>query len=254
MIVGESTWEEIRDFDKEAVCLIPTGSLEQHGPHLPLFTDTLLSTGVAHRAHAERPTKSLLYPGIWLGCSSHHMSFAGTATASIATYSAVLTEVIECAMAHGFRKFFVVNGHGGNTEPNGTTLRELKRSYPNHVFAHCGYFSLIAADRLATIMQGPLKTIRHACEAEASMMMYLHPELVREARLRDDQLGMSPAAPSGLNYIQTFDEITEMGSSGYATLATREKGEQLIGLAVEGVVQAIDHIFAGYVMEDVRPA
>ncbi|MCH8275730.1 MAG: creatininase family protein [Armatimonadetes bacterium] len=248
MVLERSTWQDVRDFDREAVCLIPTGSLEQHGPHLPLFTDTLLSTGVARLAEEHRPEKTVLYPGIWLGCSTHHMAMPGTATATVGTYVAVLSEVIEAGIHHGFRKFFVLNGHGGNTEPNGVALRELKAAYEDHVFSHCGYFQFITQAELDSVLKGPLKGIRHACEAEASMMLHLYPDRVRKDLLRDDGLEMEPPAPEALNYIQHFDEVTDEGSWGYATYADAETGRQLIETAVAGTVQAIDHIHAGYVM------
>jgi creatinine amidohydrolase len=247
VILERCTWQDVRDADREMVCLIPTGSIEQHGPHLPLATDTLLSTGVARLVEAARPNKALLLPGIFLGCSSHHMGFPGSLTASFETYAAVLAETIGCGLHHGFRKFFVLNGHGGNTEPNGTTLRDLKDSHPNCVFAHAGYFSFIPQSILDRL-SGPLKGIRHACEAEASMMMHLHPDLVRTDRLRDDGLKMDPPPPAGLNYIQPFDEITQEGSFGYASLASAETGKMLIESAVDGVSRAVDHISAGYFM------
>jgi creatinine amidohydrolase len=247
MILAESTWQEVRDVDRERVCIIPTGSLEQHGPHLPLFTDSLLADGIARLAEAKCPEKSLLFPCLWLGCSMHHMAMDGTATASMATYCSALKDTIESGIHHGFRKFFVVNGHGGNAEPNGVALRELKGEHPNLTFAHCGYYQLIGPQGELTLT-GPAKTIQHACEAEASMMMHLHPDLVRQNRLRDDGLKMQPPAPEGLAIIQHFDEITEEGSKGYASKANAETGRRLVELAVAGVVKAIEHLHAGYFM------
>lgn len=245
MILGEATWQEVRDFDRESVCIFPTGSLEQHGPHLPLLTDTLLSTSVAGLAEKERKEKTVLYPGIWLGCSAHHMAMAGSATASVSTYVSVLSEAIESSIHHGFRKFLVINGHGGNTEANGVALRELKRFQPNLLFAHADYYGLIGADG-EKVLTGPFKSIRHACEAEASMMLHLYPHLVKKEKLRDDGLKSSPPAPIGLKTIQTFDEVTEEGSFGYATFASPEKGKSLIEMAVKGVVNSIDYLYNGY--------
>ncbi|MER3412772.1 MAG: hypothetical protein C4341_00745 [Armatimonadota bacterium] len=248
MVLTHATWQEVRDFNRNAVCLLPTGSLEQHGPHLPLFTDSLLSTSVAERAEYRCPEEAILFPGIWLGCSAHHLAMAGTLTANADTYMRVLYDVVDCASAHGFRKFLIINGHGGNTEPNSIALRELKRRYPNHVLAHCGYFSLIPQQILDEHLKGPIKGIRHACEAETSMMMHLFPHLVRQERLRDDGLVMEPPADDGVKFIQPFDEITEEGSFGYATLATPETGAVLIEAAVQGVVNALLHVAAGYAM------
>lgn len=234
------------------VCVIPTGSLEQHGPHLPLFTDTLLASGVAALAEKQRPDITLLYPAVWLGCSGHHMAMDGTATASSGTYMSVLSEIIESAIAHGFEKFLVLNGHGGNTEQNGVALRELKAGYPTHVFAHAGYYQLIGNEG-EKLLKGPLKSIRHSCEAEVSMMMHLHPELVRKEKLRDDGLTMQPQPPANLNIIQHFDEITEQGSFGFATYASAETGKGLIQLAVAATVKAIEHLHGGYAMSTPPP-
>ncbi len=245
MILGESTWQEVRDFDKEAVCVFPTGSLEQHGPHLPLLTDTLLSTKVCSLAEKETKLISVLYPGIWLGCSAHHMAMSGSATATVSTYVSVLSETIESAIHHGFRKFLVVNGHGGNTEANGVALRELKHYQPNLSFAHADYYGLIGPHG-ENVLTGPLKSIRHACEAEASMMLFLYPDLVKSEKLRDDGLKSVPPTPIGLKTIHSFDEITDEGSFGYATYASAEKGKQLIDLAVKGVVGAIQYLYNGY--------
>jgi creatinine amidohydrolase len=175
------------------------------------------------------------------------MAMPGSCTASVGTYIAVLTEVIESAITHGFRRFLVINGHGGNTEPNGIALRELKAAHTEGLFAHAGYFSLIG-DSVSEILRGPLKSIRHACEAEASMMLFLYPDLVKVDLLRDDGLESDPPAPAGLTVIHHFDEATEEGSWGYATHADKETGRRLIEAAIEGVIGAIDHVAEGFVL------
>jgi creatinine amidohydrolase len=248
MILANATWHDVRDFDKKAVCLIPTGSLEQHGPHLPLFTDTLLSSYVAKEAEQLKPNITLLFPAIWLGCSLHHMAMSGTLSASSETYQLVLKDVVESAISHGFSNFLILNGHGGNAAPNEVAMRDLKHKYPHHVFAFSSYFSLIPSEKTAELMTGPVKHIRHACEAETSMMLYLYPDLVREDCLKDDGLTMDPPIPSGLNLIQPFDEITEDGSWGFSTEASAGKGEKFITLAVECTAKAIEHLYNGYVM------
>jgi creatinine amidohydrolase len=139
----------------------------------------------------------------------------------------------------------VINGHGGNTEPNGVALRELKAKYLNCTFGHSGYFSFIGPE-IEEIMEGPLKEIRHACEAEASLMMHVAPELVRRDKLRDDGLRPEPPVKGVIHH---FDEMTEQGSMGYATLATPEKGKRLFELAVEGCVREIGAIADGYVLQ-----
>ncbi len=153
--------------------------------------------------------------------------------------------VIESLIPHGFHKFYLLNGHGGNTEPNGVALRELKSKYRNCTFGHSGYFAFIGPE-IENVMTGPVRSMMHACEAETSLMMHLAPTLVRVDRLRDDGLAANPPLRGVIHH---FDEFTEQGSLGYATLATAEKGKKLFELALEGCVKEIEAIADGYVLE-----
>lgn len=246
MKLAGMTWQEAAAASRESVVLVPTGSLEQHGPHLPLFTDSLLVTAVAETVEARLPGQVLLVPTVWLGCSAHHLPFAGSLTASFEGYMDTLQNVLEALVAHGFTKFFVINGHGGNTEPNGIVCRRLKAEYPELTFGHSGYFAYIPDEVLQRSMKGPVKKIQHACEAEASLMLHLHPGLVRKDKLRDDGLKPDPDV-RGLTF--QFDEVTEEGSFGYATLATAEEGRTLFEAAVEGVARELAALAEGFVLK-----
>lgn len=244
MILRNLTWLDVEAADRDVVVLIPTGSCEQHGPHLPLFTDSILATAAAGAVESRLPGKVLLTPTLWLGASGHHLAMAGSLSATFPSYMGSIQSVVESLIPHGFHRFYVLNGHGGNTEPNGVALRELKARYLNCTFGHAGYFSFIGPE-IADIMEGPLKEIRHACEAEASLMMHIAPDLVRMDKLRDDGLEAHPPVQGVIHH---FDEMTEQGSMGYATLATAEKGRRLFELAVEGCVREIEAIADGYVL------
>ncbi len=243
MKLADMTWPEVDALSKKVVVVIPTGSLEQHGPHLPLFTDSILATGVAAAAEAVIPDKVLLVPTLWLGASAHHMAFAGSLTASFETYIAHIQDVVGSLIHHGFQRFFLLNGHGGNAEPNGIAMRKLKAQCPNLVFGHSGYYTFCEQEA-AHVLEGLTKTIRHACEAEASLMMHLRPDLVRKDKIRDDGLACDPPI-QGL--VHHFDEITEQGSLGYASYATADKGRILFDAAVAGVVKNLSAIYDGYV-------
>ncbi len=244
MKLAHLTWPEVEALPREIVVVIPTGSLEQHGPHLPLFTDSILATAVSEAAEAQLADKVLLTPTLWLGASGHHLAFAGTLSASFDAYMGAIESVVDSLEPHGFLRFFIVNGHGGNSEPNGVVMRKLKQKYPHLVLGHSGYFSPIASE-VAGIMEGPTKEIRHACEAETSLMMHVRPELVRKDKLRDD--GLQPDPPV-YGMIHTFDEMTEQGSLGYATLATPEKGKLIFDAAVTKLVEQLHRIAEGYVL------
>lgn len=250
MKLAEMTWPEVDGLSRDLVVLIPTGSLEQHGAHLPLFTDSILANSVAEAVESRVPAKILLVPTLWLGASGHHLSFSGTLSASFAAYQGAISSVVESLAPHGFHKFYVLNGHGGNTEPNGIVLRELKAKFSNLTLGHSGYFGFIDSD-LEEILEGPLKGMRHACEAETSLMMHLRPELVRRNLLTDDGLVSSPPVKGVIHH---FDAITQRGSYGYATFATADKGQKLFNAAVEGVEKELVAIADGYFLEGLPEA
>lgn len=233
------TWEEVSKVNRDCVVLIPTGSLEQHGPHLPLFTDTLLATKVAEEVEAKLSEKVLLVPSLWLGASTHHLGFAGSLSNSFAGYGDALKQVVLSLHRHGFWKFFVVNGHGGNTSSNDIALRELLAENPELLLGHAGYFSFISD--VASHMEGPAKSIQHACEAETSLMLAAHPELVRMDKAVDD--GLKSPVPGMVHF---FDTVTERGALGYPTLATADKGEALLDQAISGLAAAIETLYSGY--------
>ena len=244
MILSNLTWQDVEAVPRSVVVLIPTGSLEQHGPHLPLFTDSILVSAVAEAVEARLPEKIILTPTLWLGASAHHLEFPGTLSGDFTTYMGAIKSVAESLIGHGFTKFYVVNGHGGNTEPNGVVLRELKEAHKGLTFGHSGYFAFVE-EFTKDVLEGPIKGIRHSCEAEVSLMMHVRPDLVRREKLRDD--GLKPEPPiRGL--VHRFDEITEEGSLGYATLATAEKGKALFDTAVEGLAEELGWLADGYVL------
>lgn len=249
MKLAELTWPEVDALDRDIVVLIPTGSLEQHGRHLPLFTDSLLATAAAEAIEARLPQQILLTPTLWLGASDHHLAFAGSLSNEQRAYQTAIEQVAESLIPHGFQRFFVLNGHGGNTSLNDLAMRALKHRHRECTFGHSGYFAFIPQAELDQ-MAGPVKGIRHACEAETSLMMHLHPHLVRTDKLRDDGLEPSPAI-RGLTH--TFDEITEDGSHGYASFANAELGKRLFESAVEHAVREFGALAKGYVLTSGTP-
>jgi len=242
MKLQDATWVEVDGFDRESVVLIPTGSLEQHGPAMPLFTDSLIVTAVAEAVESALLAKVLLTPTLWLGGSGHHLGFCGTLSADFETYQGAIENVVESLLPHGFHKFYVLNGHGGNKEPNGIAMRKLKARHIEASFGHSSYYEF-AKDTVAEVLEGPLKELRHACEAETSLILHLFPHLVRRDSLRDDGLVSEPRL---VGMVHHFDEITEQGSYGYATLATAEKGKIIFDAAVAGVIQEISAVANGY--------
>lgn len=247
MKLADATWQDVMEWvsdPEDKICLIPTGSLEQHGGHLPLFTDSLIVTAVAEAVERALSDCVLLTPTLWLGCSAHHMEFPGSLTASYDGYGAGVGAVVRSLVKHGFHKFYVLNGHGGNTDSNRLACRALREEMPHITIGTAGWFDF-CEKTVAEVLEGPTKTIRHACEAEASVIMHLAPDLVRKDKLRDDGLACTPDV-KGL--VWRFDEMTEAGSLGFASLATSEKGKAIFEAAVEGCTEQMGAYSGGVIL------
>lgn len=113
-LFGEMTWVEVRDLDKDRVVLVPVGTLEDHGLHLPIDTDVRLAGEVCRLAAEKAPDEVVLIPPVVYGYSPHHMDFPGTVTVYWSTFVEYLLDVCRSLARHGFRRILIVNGHGSN--------------------------------------------------------------------------------------------------------------------------------------------
>lgn len=236
MVLAEMTWPELQAASREAVVLMPCAACEQHGPFLPFHTDTIVTEAVAAHAEAELSGEVLLLPTQWLGASQHHLPY-GTLTADVHTHARLVEETAESILQAGFRRLFVLNGHGGNADTIRLALRRLDLRYPDAVLAMASYWD-VAADEIATLVRGPQKHVGHACEVETSLLLYLRPDLVRRDRICDD-----PGAPApelrGVTLARSAAEWGRVGGDGYASHATAETGERLFREIVSRVVATI---------------
>jgi len=227
--------------------LIPTGAVEQHGPHLPLMTDALIVEEIANSSEQRLPDSVLLTPTLWLGASAQHLAFAGTLSASFASYQSSLRAVIDSLSGHGFHTFFVLNGHGGNSDANRIVLRELKEAHPNFTLAHAAYYDLIERE-ISESLLGPSKRMTHGCEAETSLVLHLRPELVRLDSGQKDGLRAEPPI-EGL--VVRFEQLSHNGSIGYPGFATVETGSKLFAAAVAAVCIQLERMANPYVMVEI---
>ncbi len=226
-------WEQLKrtDFQEyvaaDAVVIIPVGSMEQHGWHLPVNTDTNCCYSIA-KAAAERVdhVKVLVLPPIWTGYSPHHMQMEqaeGTITLGFHTFADVLTDVAASVYAHGFRKIMFLNGHGGNTAIVTAVrikLGEEKRIPSVHGFT---YWELPDVPELMRSMSETDKgSIGHAGEFETSLQLFLQPELVD---------------------MDVAEWVS--GTRGDPTSASREKGKTVFDAVVQSLSDVIRRYHAG---------
>lgn len=243
MILSDLTSPEVDALSRDLVVLMPIGSLEQHGLHLPVFTDTLLVDAVATRVESALPDRVLRLPTQWMGASAHHLAYPGTLTSRLDTHVRLLQETAEGLLRHGFRWYFILNGHSGNIDTLRLANRQLKIDWPDGTFAGASYWEL-AGPEIADLLQGPRREIGHSDEVETSLMLALHPEKVRWDRLRDDPMTL-PDALRGVTLAFNFDEVTETGQIGYATRASVETGERMLEVIVRRTIEAVEAIANG---------
>jgi len=240
MYLADHAWPDLADyFEEESLAIVPLGSTEQHGPHLPESTDHVIAEGLA-RAAAER-TGYLCTPTVTVGVSPHHRQFPGTMWVDAPEFRDYVESFTRNLAYHGIDRAVYVNAHGGNVEH----LREVgRRLYDDEVvFAVEWMWDESIPDLVDDLFEhnGP-----HGGPKETAMIQHLAPELVHEDRLaaaRDG--GMTVVEPS--NYrrhgARTFyDAIdnSENGVFGDQTDATAEKGERLFEAATEQLVQLCD--------------
>ena len=226
----------VRDFERvrPRVAVLPVGAIEQHGSHLPVGTDHFLAIAFAERV-AERLDAYLL-PCVSITSSIEHRKSAGTVYLKATTLAQVVRDIAESLHASGFKKLVVVNCHGGNwiLKP---TIRQINVDLAGFkaVLIHAS----VAQHRAGEIMERTQHDI-HAGEYETSIMLHLHPELVR-----DIQPGGQEEFPPQ-DYLDYFDssELTEDGYWGYPHLATAEKGGRMLELMTACAVEYIERLDA----------
>src|SRR3954468_10708744 len=175
MLLENLTWPEVKKIKwPRTIVLFPFGSFEQHGPDLPLTTDTDIVTAIARRIEKQRSGKILCLPTLWPGHSTHHLFFPGTLSVSQMPYIQLVIELCHSIVKMGAKKVFLLNGHGGNDVPVRAALRELKTEFPKANFVFASYWNL-AQQSIKQIRESELGGLGHACEMETSIMLHLHP-------------------------------------------------------------------------------
>ena len=238
------TAETLRAKAKDgALVILPVASTEQHGPHLATGVDTFLCTEVcrrtAVRVQQHRPV--VVAPTVWMGLAEHHVELGGTFTVSLNTWHAVLHDLCEAISRAGFEKIVIINGHGGNMAGLTALTTDLTRDL-DLAIASASYWTLASQSGAVAQILEDQEGLIHACEAETSMMMAAHGDLVTEARLGDavgPNTGMAEVLSPAIMRWRSFAELTPSGVLGDARRATAEKGERLFSVMSQSLADAL---------------
>jgi creatinine amidohydrolase len=245
MNLCDTTWPSVDALDRDTPVVFPIAALEQHGRHMPLFTDSLLLAEILARVHRMSVAAKVLFaPLQWLGNSHHHLDMPGTLSASARCYLDLLNELAESFLAHRFRRIVFLNGHGGNTIPSQHAIFELRQKYRQHrdlLLLSLTYWDSVDATRsVAGLVQ---KQMGHACEWETSMMLAIRPDLVigELGQLPEVVLGAG-GAPAYRAW--TMPDRSAPGHLGNPAAATAEKGDALLNAFANGVAGFLDRVVA----------
>jgi len=234
--------------DKDRVVVVlPLASIEQHGPHLPLYTDSIIAQEVLQRAFALLPDEVHVWhlPLLAYGKSNEHAGFAGTVTLTSETLIRVLKDIGTSVAHSGFRRFAIVNAHGGNTEIVDFVIRDIREQTGLLVFALHLYL------RVAVPSQGLSEAEKtygiHAGDAETSILLHCCPDLVRRERApaslpRNLQKSGHPPFMGPLTFAWLTQDISKSGALGDATTADAAKGERFLDDAAVQTAQLLREI------------
>lgn len=251
-VTGPSAWAkktagEIRAVGgrEGSILIVPVGSVEQHGNHLPVSTDSLLVSRVVEEAlEAVDDLPLLTTPTVWTGHSPHHLPFGGTITLDAEEFLTVLEEVADSALENEFDALMFVNGHGGNEALISAATAAVGDAHPGSEVMGLTYFRL-AGEEIAEIRESEPGGMAHGGEFETSLMRYFHPDLVDDEHMEGTVMDEPYDLASGdlieggpLSVYRPFTAYTESGAIGDPTLASAEKGE-VFAAAVCGELAAL---------------
>ncbi len=233
---GLNTWRDIEKAkNRIAAVLIPVGSIEQHGEHLPLLTDSLisynLSLDVARKAMSEK-LEVLVLPPLYYGYSPEWSRFSGTITLSKEGFEKVVKDIISNLVRQGIETIIIVNSHGGNTNILSALLRDLAYTSATDLkILSVEWWKLLEAE-VRRIMRSE---VSHADEAETSLALYYgltSEELVREV-CRDKGSALQREWPkTSIHVSRKPFEPDFPGSFGNPCSASKEKGSEIANLFV----------------------
>lgn len=251
MIRSMSRWwwdlstREFADIDwSRLVTILPVAAVEQHGPHLPVRVDAAINEGIIQRVVALMPDdlSALVLPMMPIGKSNEHIAYPGTLSLSYETLARIWIEIGENVFRAGGRRLLIINSHGGQPQVMEIVLRELRVRF-GMLAVGCSWNSITAKDDVFSDTERQHGI--HGGEIETSVMMHLHPDLVRMEHAEDFvPLSVAMATEGGLlmpegtvNFGWMAQDLHPKGASGNAAASDAARGAEIVERAAKALVQ-----------------
>lgn len=216
------------------IALVPVGSTETHGGHLPLATDTYVAYEIAKEV-ARRVERCVIVPPLFFGMSEHYRHGPFFVSLKADTLVGVLSDVLDSIYSNGIRRVVIINGHDGNVAPIEVAARSFKVLHQDVVVAVLEKWWELAGQLLPQDTFEAWGGLGHAGEAETSICLHLFPKLVR----MDEAAGVIPELPVNLDIKWDFGELTDTVATGDPTKATAGKGERMLDVIARAVADFI---------------
>jgi len=261
----ELSWPEVREVVKsDPVAVLPVGTTEQHGPHLPVMVDYACASGVAEGAvrhvvasqpQDEGPHAVVLHP-VPYSFNEHHMDYPGTIDIDPHTIIDYIFCIGKSLAHHGFKRIIILNGHGSNV-PFLDIAARMITNRTESIAAMVSWWAILEQEDFAWREAPYPGGFSHGCEAETSLMLQVRPDLVdmKQAPRTMDEVQRSKhiywdlQGGSKVNFQEFFSRNSETGVQGDATLANAEKGQKLYTAAISRMAEFIEE----FRMREIRP-
>ena len=249
-------WEEMTTVDfggldsERAIAVLPVAAIEQHGPHLPVNVDAAINRGVVAAVMDRLPDdlQVLFLPMMPIGKSNEHMAFPGTLTLTAETLIRLWTEIGESVARAGIRKLVLLNSHGGQPQIMDIVARDLRARLAMFVVT-LNYWGVGTPAGLfpATEMEHGI----HGGSSETSLMLYLRPDLVREAERRNfvpasinmaERYKYLRPEGGGIGFGWQTQDLNELGACGNALDADAERGRLILDQVASGIVELLREV------------
>jgi|TARA_B110000263_G_scaffold170104_1_gene148179 creatinine amidohydrolase len=251
------TWPEVAEAAAaDRVVILPVGTVEQHGPHLPLDTDNRIAEAFCAAAYNYCiDNTAVIGPTVAFGLSQHLADFPGAVYHSTSVLIDVLTEVFGAYAQAGFRRILAVNAHGSNIAPLDLASKEALHRYPGHQFASVSWWEL-ADVRSVAIETGPPTPASHACAFETSLILAISPDSVHIEKLEAGQnypesdhvwrdvLGRSLKSGRGrpIHLTEMWSSWSDNGVRGDPRGANAELGQAMLDAGGQELAQIVSEL------------
>jgi len=250
-LYADLTWPEVNEAVlMNKVLLLPIGSTEQHGHHMPLDVDNFLATSVCLEAGKRNPQDILVMPNIPYGYNEHAMDFPGTIHVHYDHFIEYCLDVCKSVAYYGFQRIIIVDGHGSNEHLCEFIARRATLE-TDALFASTMWTNL-TKDKFEEVRESGFGGAAHAGELETSVYLYLEPAKIYMDKAIDHYGGAAGCKGSKftsvdltkgwgpIKLVRWTSSATPNGVSGAATLATAEKGEAILNAAVDNLLEFIE--------------